>query len=299
MSKEALSKKIAKNLHFKKLGFTEPTIFENNKVGFSVQKKLDKKLEKKLQITDDKEYRSLLHFSLTEKSLEGDLTKIPIFLRAGFTLVKEDGFYIDDKFIKNKKYLPIELISKDDYFYNYNKNCLYKKTTKTTIDKIFTEFYNNHIKTTKAIKGTILRIRLFFWRRFLPGVIKSVSFVFKHLYQLISGNKISFPLLEQKIAIEEIKQEGGKFQFYGYETSKQTIFVYSLLHLLGFLIIFFIFDKTPRFLKVIFQNSFLVLIYAITTLTILDKVITKTLEKLFEKTEKLYFKIKFKEIKIS
>ena len=110
---------------------------------------------------------------------------------------------------------------------------------------------------------------------------------------IISGNRFTYkPILEEeilndtiikskfserkKMKMEEVLEEGKKFDFLAYKASRWSIIFYSLLHLLFYFISTFK-DYKPIILTTIFKNNFLTLIYVIFSLWIIEAVLPKIL----------------------
>ena len=170
------------------------------------------------------------------------------------------------------------------YFYDIRTNELYEKNKKITADKLINDVYNKHIKSTRPIKGLFIRMKIRFWRILMKSMFDIISKFFHHLLFIISGNRYSYePVLEtetlndlrfkktEKPKMKEKLKEGKKFNFYGYEASQWSIVFYSLLHFL--LYVYFMYSGyKPIFITTIFKNNFLVIIYAILSLWIIETV---------------------------
>src|SRR3989339_384511 len=93
-------------------GFTKHTELDDD-IGFSTKKYIAPSLRKKLGIPNDKKYVTFIHVYLPKDKLEND--QIPLIIRAELTEERDGKFFITDKYIKNRRLEPINLISRDEY----------------------------------------------------------------------------------------------------------------------------------------------------------------------------------------
>lgn len=308
MNTENIKKKFISSFHLPKDEFSDPTEFDNS-IGFSTQKALNERLRKKLGIPSDKNYISLIHVYIEQ----GDLDKeqlVQIKIRASLTEKRGDKFFITDEHIKNKKYKPIELISRDDYLYDYKKNYFFNaKEQQIEAINILNDIYRDHTKTSNTFSW--LRTRIWFWRSMATLVKFEAKFIERVLY-FTSGEKVEFSLLEGEVkTVTELRTEVGTeekpskrsdpINFFGYEIAKETISSYSLLHLLIYSL-FFVFDIRPPYLTTISRNTFLTANYVIVTLVIFEHIFEKKtppiLKNHIRQRWKRHYSLLFKEIPI-
>jgi hypothetical protein len=190
---------------------------------------------------------------------------------------------------------PIDLSSKD-YYYVPATNKIFEGSRELEPLPLVKEIYEEHIKPTKPFKGLFLRINIRFWRIFLRRIFHWFYLFFRGCLWLISGDKYSYePVLRAEVlngtiiahsmsdmvgrrkwdATEEFK-ERPRFKFFEYSASYWVIIVYSIIHLVVFLVFEQVGWRPPIFVT-IFKNSFLTLIYVIVTLWFADVVLPRML----------------------
>jgi hypothetical protein len=86
-------------------------------------------------------------------------------------------------------------------------------------------------------------------------------------------------------------------EIFGYEAPSWEIVFYCCLHLVVFLI-FFLEGYKPPLVTIIFKNSFLTVIYVITTLFLLDVVLPTHLKQFIKWADKLFYLSSTRRIKI-
>ena len=277
----------------------------NDGVGFSIKKDLN----------GESDNTSLLRFYIPDY-LKKSVIKKPIIIDVAYgKKIKEGGIVLRRK---NKISDPIDLISKDEYYYNVEKNKLYKNKKEILPNELINKIYNDHIKPTKFIRGIWLRTKLFFWRIIIKKFFDYLYIFLHYFLYITSGDKYSYvwvikeEILNNKIINSEIKnmigqkekeeikenlEKGKKFNFFGYMASHWTIIFYSIFHLL-FYIIFEYKNWYPTIIIMILKNNFLTLIYVISSLWIMEIVIPKILKMLIRTTSRLSWNSRMKSIKI-
>jgi len=257
--------------------------------GFSIKKELKGGINKNT---------SLLKFYIPDNSKYSEKRK-PIIISATYGKKSDKSVIIRDK-IKISD--PIDLISKNEYYYNADINKLYKGKKEISPSELVKYIYNLHIKPTKYIKGFWLRTKLFFWKVIMEKFFAYISIFLHHFLYIISGDKYSYkPILREEILnnkiinsnfkemigekenkeMKEHLKKGRKFNFLGYEASRWTILFYSMLHLL-FYIIFEYKNWHPAIIITILKNNFLTLIYVISSLWVME-IVVPTILKMFIK----------------
>lgn len=286
--------KFISSFNLKNNDFTDPVILEDLKFGFTTTK----------QFKDN--YFSMIRVFIRDEDLENDkLDRKPIFFRASFTLKQGDKFLVVTNQITNKKTIPIDLISRDDYYYNISQNLFYKKDEKTSGEKALNEIYQLHIKPSKKIRGFYLRNKLRFLR-FPSKLAKLIERFCYYLLIIIAGEKYDYSVFGKYTTTKQIldtdKKETDKkltkdFSLFGYSASFWSMMSYSGIHLI-FFTIFFVCDFRPQYLTTIFTNSFLTAIYVVFSLGLFEIILPKILKVIIEHSSKLYFRLSLKEIKL-
>jgi hypothetical protein len=227
-------------------------------------------------------------------------------LHATFGEPTKDGVKIRTDY---KAFDPIDIENSEDYFFNISKRKFFdKKNNKIDPNKIINIFYKEHIKSTKLFKGLLVRIKIWFFRKFLNFITIFIKNIFYWILFLISGEKYLFNYFEDQIIesdkkhfderkSKETRKEKDKVDFFGYSASKWSIISYALFHLSTFLLLS-AFDYKPFFLKTLFENHFLTIIYVISSLWFFEIAVPSSCRFFIRNFSKLSFRLKIKRIKI-
>jgi len=290
--------------HPEKFEFFDLMPFTNVNIGFSVKKRLSK-LDNNI---------TLLSFYIPKKIFEEkDTTKKLLSIHATYGKESEGGVIIRN----NPKFSdPIDASFPNEYYYNIANGELFKKNKKITADKLLEEIYNTHIKSTKFLIGLGFRTKLIFYRIFLKLIFEYIAVYFYGILYLISGNLYSYsPIFderrrngkiisstiappEQEDKLKKEEKEIKKINFLGYEISSFCIFFYSGLHLYLYFALRYNNFNLPLFINKIFENSFLILIYVMFSLIVIDKVVPPIFELLIDVFSRWSFKVQYKPIKL-
>ncbi|HRY59897.1 MAG TPA: hypothetical protein P5096_00775 [Patescibacteria group bacterium] len=315
MDIEAIRKKFRDSFELESNGFINPVFLNDTKIGFSARKDCDEKILRKIKILEGKKYTTLIHIILPDDKVGLESDKVPLRVRASFDLVGEDNstYIIDDRYIKRKKFKPIDLISRDDYFYDLKTNIFYKKGKIASGSDIINEIYSLHIKPTKTWRGMYLRAKVA-WKNLISYLIEQIANLLVLILLLISGRKIPYGRISRYLeeafkknpankfgqteeSLSQMKIADSEVEFFGLKTEPVPIFSYSFIHLIVFVVFYFL-NYRPHLLKVIFSNNFLTIIYVIFSLMIFKSFLPSFAISLIKKLDKISGKIYNREIKI-
>jgi hypothetical protein len=299
------NKTFIEKFHPEKFGFFDLMPFTNVNIGFSVKKRLDK--------LDDN--ITLLSVHIPQKIFEEkNSTKKLLSIYATYGKESEGGVMIREN---PKLSDPIDVSFPNQYYYDIENEEFFKKNKKITADKLLEETYNNHIKSTKLIKGLYARAKITFYWKILKLFFEYISIYFHGILYLISGNLYSYsPIFDERRRngriisstisppdkrhenLEKEEKESKRINFLGYETSSFCIFFYSSLHLYLYFALRYSNFNLPLFINKVFQNSFLILVYVMFSLIIIDKVLPPIFELLIDIFSRWSFKVQHKTIKL-
>lgn len=122
------------------------------------------------------------------------------------------------------------------------------------------------------------------------------------------GKKYSFDLIKRfiqdkftdktdKIEKREVEKKEPIIPFFGVQIPIWRACFYCIMNLVIFFGVYFL-DKRPLVIKIIFNNNFLTIIYAIPSLTFITVLLPIIFEKLIKKSDELYMHYFHKSIKI-
>lgn len=276
--------------------FLAPIDFIDGNFGFSTLKKYPNN------------YVSLFKIFISKEELEKNNLLKPIYISASYGKETSDGITLSSSSEKIKGIFdPIDLRSNDDFFYNINTKEFFYKNKRVEAEDILKKIDELHRKPTKPIKGFWLKIKLLFWRIILIFLIEKFSNIVVSFLYLSSGAKISKNIWIRRTSRNQVEEEmdatqrkvaeGRTIDFFGYKANPWAVIFYCDLHII-FYLIFSFFSFYPIFLATIFKNTFLTIVYVISSLSFIEIIFPKILEFLVKKADLIYENILSREIKI-
>jgi len=264
------------------------------------------------KIEDQKvpENASLFTIYIKEEELNKDNNIKKIHASATYWKIAETGgVYVRDN---QKISSPIDLTS-EDYLYDINRNQIIFKDKELSAKELVDNIYNLHILPTKRFKGIGIRVKLYIWRKLFVQFFYFFSKVFHYLLYIITGDRYSYdPVFDRTIvngitvasSVESMidrttpqERDSKKINFLGYDVDLWPIVFYSILTLVIYLI-FESKDIKPIFLVKILNNNFLLALYVVVSLWLIDVVTPSILKQLIKMNSKKSFSIKYKRLKI-
>lgn len=286
-----------------KNGFQTPTNFVNE-FGLSVSKN---------RIQNNREFASLYKFFIAKNILDSKDEQKPIWISVSYGEKLLDGsINLTPEGIKRKISWPIDLESRDEFFYNLGSNKFFdKKGQEISAEKLLLKIECLHLKPTKFFKGFFLKLKLIFYRLILTNILKALYYFLMWFLYILSGTKTKngIWLIHSKLdkfdENKEIKKEifaAEKINIFGYQASAWSVVVYSLIHFIAYSFWYFYLNTHAKieflFIKTTFRNSFLVITYAIPSLVFFEHLIPRIFEYIIMSIGTLFHKVSFKKIKI-
>lgn len=204
---------------------------------------------------------------------------------------------------------PIDLDFSNEFFYDEVRNVIFRNKIEISGKNLLLFLEEIHKRPTKAIRGFPLRLKLLFWRKMLPAIIKIFDRFLVVVLWIISGEVIPQDIIkrffsdrrEEKVnkKISEIDFHTGKtMEFFGYHAKRWSVVFYCSLHLTIYLI--FLYKQNVHFLLIggIGRNSFLTLCYIVLSFAITESWLPDLIKFVIKKTPNLFTKIAFGSIKI-
>ncbi len=278
--------------------FQSPVIF-SDAFGFSTTK------ERK---QNSYNFVSIYRFYIKEENLNNEIDLKPIVVSVAYGERLDDGSVrLSPTSIKRKITWPLDLISTDEFFYNFVENKFFYKNKEITVANILKKVEFFHTKSTKLLQGSLLLVRLFFWRIIVVVFLKLLYYSFIKILYLISGIKTKESIwlvtlrrdridTESKVEKESFANE--KIDIFGYMASAWSVVVYAILHLIIYASWFFCFDYQNSFIKSLFSNGFLTIIYVIPTLVFFERLIPRSLQFLIKRIGTMFHTVSFRQVKI-
>ncbi len=250
---------------------------------------------------------SLIRVTLVDNKRDG---LYPVFVDATFGVMHAGGIKIRTG-EETSAHDPIDINVTDDYVYDPEQNEIFKNDKAVTGLDVLTYAYNLHLKTTRPFLGFCLRIKLWFWRRFLRTVSKATVAVLTACLFVVSGTKYDYdPFFDQeKIVMSDQsgasyegqnspeKSEGQKLRIFEYQASRWSIIFYCSAVLFTYFT-FSILNYKPRVLIDIIKNNYLVVLFAIVSLWMVDSFIPNLLKGLIRRLARYTLELGFKKITV-
>ena len=246
-SKETIFDNLITGIDFDSIGFSKPVKFTDGNIGISVHKEYSKKLLNKMQIAGNEKYVALIHLRLEKID---DQERIPFNVACRFLHYNESDktFEYEYKFIKNKSFIPSEIISSREFYLDTKGKNFFRKIHKSIVviegKDIFSMIFEQHLKTILFHRRIVTFIKKDFYKT-LIDFCKINGYFLEKILKIFWGDKEKYdkyrPISkyfadkypEKKEATEEIKND---ISFYGFKVSKHRLFVFCLIHLVLFFI---------------------------------------------------------------
>lgn len=277
-------------------GFYEPVDLQDTELGFSVYK------DQKHLGRDD--FKSIFKVYIRKDDFKKEGDKKPVTITVSYGRKTGDGIIVntsDFSDFKRELNWPVELISRDDFFYNINTHDFYHGEKIISAARVLDLINEWHIKPTKKYKGFWLRMKMRFFHTILSGILKILFYIVSGIQYLASGEKVNF-YFKVEDSVTPKNKLGKKIKIFEYEVELWIAVLYSIFHLLIYSI-FFLYNFWPSFLINIFHNGFLTVIYTIVSLGFADAVLSKLPKVYFTRgllsfIQEKYYEMISKEIKI-
>ncbi len=286
-------------------GYRKISNMDDPYVGVSLIIDHDKRLIQKLKLRDEK-WIALINVYLEKNWTKTQDNMKSIHGRVVLTIDSNDNQYL---MIDKRKFganIPIDIYSKDEYFFDINTNKFYKCSSEITFKNIVDELFNLHLKTTKPISGFILRLKIMLFNFLEQSTLFLAKFIAFICY-ILFGEKVPYDFFSEYMQKKDITEptpikKSKKISIFGYEASVHLISFFCLCHLIIFVSAQFYQWNNPIIIS-IFNNNFLTLAYSILVLYILEEYMHPSLKGvlkwLISIARNLHEKLEGKEIKIS
>lgn len=287
-----MREKFKANFELPSDGFSSPIDIQDIEVGFSV-----------LKIREQEGFKSLFRVFIPNEDLTRNTSLKRVTVTASYGKESEGGIVIASSEFKRGLNWPIELISEGEFYYNPESDSLIYKDEPIKGLDLLKKVDGWHTKPTRFITGFILRTKLGFWREW----ISVFPIIFIWMLYLVSGDKVTRNLWERvaerrrstdQSSQKPEKKESTKLNLFGYMASQWALTVYSLLHLMIFLLVRRWDIHIPEIISEIFSNNFLTVLYVIITLGFIDDLLPKVLKYLIHESTNLVIWASSKKIKI-
>lgn len=289
--------KFLEKFDLQKYGFTEPVAFYDA-VGFSTTKERQQ---------NNHTFVSIYKFSIENSDLAEESNLKAITISVSYAEKLDDGtLRLSPTSIKRKLNWPIDLYSKDEFFYNPTSDKFYYKNKEVAAEEIIKKIELLHTKPTKPLRGSVLIFKLFFWRIIATHFFKVLYYAFIAVLYILSGTKtnrsIWINIREASLNNDKIVQKESfaeeTIEIFGYKASAWSVVVYAFLHITTYSVWYFYFDFESDFLKSVFSNVFLTTVYVIPSLVFFERLIPNLLEVSIELSGINFHKTSFRQIKI-
>ena len=237
---------------------------ENNSIGFSTYRFPSADLQSKLKIEPRADYRTLFAAYVNRyKSSVGNLQ--PIVLRFVFCLYENDTYILDFSKLKNYKQLPIDIMETERYFYDVKKKLICKEDgTAVDTKKIIEDLYQQHIKLTKLMVNLWFLVRRFLIKKVIFRVSDWIINRLNVVLFFFTGKRYikSRVILSSDGEVLSTLDSKREVDFFGLKVKIIPLFTYSLLHLTGFGVFWYLNIK-PGWIHTLLEFNLLTAVYVV------------------------------------
>ncbi len=272
-----------------------------DRIGFSIQREYPEKSKYRPPVTKDgkPDTRALIGVRYDPERVSNKKPNlVPLVLSTNVFsnyLSKNNDYIFSDRdcpteasiILSKKTPRPIDLISKDEVFYDHDDDTFTDKTGKELTDKkgnslkgvdILDDLFNQHIATVDRIKGRVFQLRIRS-SNIITRLVELLEKSFKSLMRILCGRTYEpddpwrgalepYELSDLKLLSTE------RINVFGYKASKNIIVTFCILLLGGYLVVRLIIT-IPSWAKTIASNGLLSIAFAICLISALDHFMPK------------------------
>jgi len=267
--------------------------------------------KKQMGIDDNVQLRPLFRFIFyANRSIE-DGRYVPLIVEVSQTSeINENGiikYMLNDSRVKRLK--PVDVDTRDDFYIDTHTGKLVEKRkhkyTPVSIKNIYDRLFKIHISNWRTPKGALTRFKIFFTRRLLSFLSKSLAFIFSFSFLYIKGKRYKYDVIRERYLSSPGDSENrittsgpppSDIDFFGYKVSVWTLFTYSFAVVVLYL--FFMPTVNDFLLKSEPFSTILTIAIAILSIVIYDKILPKALEIGVKYGETFSYDLKYTGIKI-
>jgi hypothetical protein len=259
-------------------GYENPVPLTDEYIGFSVQKRYDEILLKRLGVNKDDPYVCLIYVSIKKTNYEAK-DRPPIELSASFCYQKENRFWRGTAHLPKKTmFMPLDIASTDEFFFSKISKKFYYKDKEIAPNTVLNEMFQLHIKFTKPLKGLWLRIKYLWLKVVTPNIYILIKTFFRAVHFIVTLKSYDYDVFQEyltdsKKPSKETPDNEQRLDILGYKIKATPLITYSFFSLILFTINYFWpFVITPihNYLSRILANNFLTTLYAVVTLYLWD-----------------------------
>jgi len=258
----------------------------------------DKKLNNKLRLSNDFELYSVMFMSLDE-SQKGNDGFYKVNIKFDLSWLKSGAYYHSFPVKIKQNYAPQKIDRSDLLKWNPEKNIFLFREKISTLKESITKIIIMHLKTTKDISGIPNRAyRAIRWGIKYPFlllikimliIVNMTSEKRKILKKDVINNKSNIQVDSQyNYKINE--NYNVKINFFGMDVYIKPLITYCSINLIAYILCYYLGFK-PSILKYLFSNTYLTVLYAIFTYSIMYYTIPKILDLVINGTNNIINKL--------
>lgn len=282
--------------------FLKPIEWIGTDVGFSILK------------DQEANYASLYKIGLN-KDKEGILKNL--WVSATYGKKSDGGISIGEQ---RSTWKPVDVTFNDHFFYNTETGKFIERSGKEIQpEQIWLRLNKAHLRNTKWFSGFSLRIKLGFWRKFLPFLIKVLDRILAFLLELFTGEVVKDKDIVKRFVNQwhvesnrgphfETDADDAKltrniktpkmWSFLGFEATRWSVVFYSIVNIFLYFFSSLFWQVENPIITNFFEDSFLILCYVATSFSVIEYLIPLILKIGVRKMPKVYHEVAFKRLKI-
>ena len=278
--------------------------------GYSLIDSYSGKLKAQMGVSKTGSQVPFFKFYIDNAQSINDSPYVPLIITVSVTTaVNEQNtirYMLNDSTIKRLK--PIDITSRDDFFISKNDGQLYKKKrknfTKVALIDIYKRMYRVHTSNIKTVRGVFARGKIFILRRMPSLILADMAWILGFILWFLKGKRYTYDVITErylskkgdKREIHATEAPPDNIDFFGYKVSIWTLFTYSLIVLLIYIL------DLQSIVKFLPKNSQLSGIFtialAILSMVTFDKLLPLAIRLAVKYSANVAFNFKYKGIKL-
>lgn len=218
--------------------------------GYSLIGEYKASFKRRMGVGKDGNQVPFLKFIFDENSKIENGKYVPLTISVGITTKVIEGtetrYMLNDSRIKH--FRPIDLVSNDDFFISTVNGKIYerknKKFSQVELDVLYNRVLKVHLSDVVTLSGIYRRTKMFVYRRLPSLLLAALAWAFGWLTFFIKNDRYIYNVIKERYLNRRGDTEkvidpatvGPNIDFFGYKVSIWTLYTYSFLVIIAYLI---------------------------------------------------------------
>jgi hypothetical protein len=207
--------------------------------------------------------------------------------------------------IERKLNWPLDFISTDEFYFDITAAKFIRDGKEIDAKTILKMTEELHLRPTRTGSGFLTRLKIFLVRKVVTNLFK---FLYNVLIYLLYGTagiwthrsiwtiNLDRNRPKDKPLVHPDSFPAQKISIFGYSASAWSVVSYCLIHLSLFTLWFFCGKTNIEYVKILFKNSFLTILYVIPSLVVYEKLVPAAVETAITFAGKMFHEFSFRRI---